>query len=70
MRHADGKTGTHEHAIGIELDWRVEIQRCIRDCNHEFVIQYGSGRAGSRIQVKPSTVVTTSHWVTQSTALM
>ena len=70
MCRADGQTGTHEHAIKAELHWRVEIQQCIGHCNQEFVIRYGSGCAGSRIQVKPCTVVTTSHWVTQSTALM
>ena len=64
MRHTDGQTGTHEYATGVETQW------CIGHCNHEFAIQYESGRAGSRIQVKPYTVVTTSHWVTQSTALM
>ena len=61
MRPADDQTGTHEHAIRVKLYCRVEIQRCVRHCNHEFVIQYGSGRAGSRIQVQPCTVVTTFH---------
>ena len=61
MRPADDQTGTHKHVTKVKLYCRVEIQRYIVYCNHELVIQCGSGRAGSQIQVQPCTVVTTFH---------